>query len=72
MQVSEYELRKTVRDLRVEIADCKAEIISLHNLVRDMKYCHAHTWCDKTCKHFKGGETFCGLGIEERLRELGF
>ena len=71
MQVFEYERRKAERDLRAELADCKAEIIALQNLIRDLKYCHAHTWCDKTCKHFNGGEQFCGLGINERLREMG-
>ena len=71
MQVSEYELRKTVRDLRAELADSKAENIVKTNIIRDLLYCRMRGWCDNTCKHFIGGEAFCGLGIDERLREMG-
>ena len=67
----ERELQRTIDDLKRENADLRAERISLHNMIRDMKYCHLHTWCDNTCKHFKGGDQFCGLGIDERLREMG-
>lgn len=59
-----------IESLKNEIADLKADIIALQNLIRDLDFCRMH-WCDNGCSHFKGGDSFCGLEIDKRLVERG-
>lgn len=60
-----------IESLKNEIADLKADIIALQNLIRDLDYCRMR-WCDNGCIHFVGSEQFCGLDIDARLAERGF
>lgn len=60
-----------IMELKGEIADLKAEIIALRNLVNDLDYCRFHS-CDLECTYFNPGDkSYCGLDLDERLGNAG-